>query len=352
MGFLGIGTDTDCPHQWSNPVHVDYEFLDYNGIVNNWKADPALNEFYILHRRLQALGYACRRARGVEKGGAAGSVGMALLGAEPTPLLPLPPNTPPPFQCPRAADDLTDYDTKSNLAKLQAGDPVLGLVGGNCDAGLGPLPSTNAAVLRNECLMALALRDVKKTKEVGTDTYKDPPGIILDLAGAALGLISTLPFGAPIGFLAAELVNQIVDACGTHGDYDLDLHGSSGSCCPRPPAPGGPDRRAHLGPLAHAPHRPRPGTFDHKAPFCGVPIPETENHTWMIESARYLANEILTRDAIWRGLTPDPPGIMPRTASGSSSSSSSAGSSSRISTSSTRARTSTSRSSPSATSTS
>ena len=24
--------------------------------------------------------------------------------------------------------------------------------------------------------MALALRDVKKTKEVGTDTYNDPPG--------------------------------------------------------------------------------------------------------------------------------------------------------------------------------
>ena len=69
--FFGIGTDTDCPHQWSNPVHVDYEFLDYNGIVNNWKADPALNEFYILHRRLQALGYACRHASGVEKGDAA-----------------------------------------------------------------------------------------------------------------------------------------------------------------------------------------------------------------------------------------------------------------------------------------
>ena len=48
------------------------------------------------------------------------------------------------------------------------------------------------------------------------------------------------------------------------------------------------------------------GTFDRKTHFCGVQIPETENHTWMIESARYLANEILTRDAIWRGLTPDP----------------------------------------------
>ena len=308
-GFLGIGTDTDCPHQWSNPVHVDYEFLDYNGIVNNWKADPALNEFYILHRRLQALGHACRRARGVEKGGAAGSVGMALLGTEPTPLLPLPPNTPPPFQCPRAADDLTDYDTKSNLAKLQAGDPVLGLVGGNCDAGLGPLPSTNAAVLKNECLMALALRDVKKTKEVGTDTYKDPPGIILDLAGAALGLISTLPFGAPIGFLAAELVNQIVDACGTHGDYDFDLQWIIRMMLVHGPTGTGGDNKIdertwdHL--LTLLTERGK-GTFDRKAHFCGVPIPETENHIWMIESARYLANEILTRDAIWRGLTPDP----------------------------------------------
>lgn len=312
--LIGIGTSTDCPYDWSNTAYVDYEFLNLNGIVNNWAANPLLNDFYLISRRNAAFAHTCRRASKIvseEPGGDFGTTAMALLGNDPVPLLPLPPNAAPLFSCPREADNLTAYDTKANLAMVQAGDDVLALVGGNCDAGLGPLPDVNAAALKNECLVALAVRNLKKKADVGTDTqlWKDDsatPAIIIG-AGIVLG---TLGAGIPGALLGGLLADLIADCGATKGDYDFQLQWLVRLMIVHGPREIGGDNKIDerswnhlLTLLTERGH----GDFSRIVYFCGAPIaPETENHQLMIESARYLTNAILTADARRHGNLPDP----------------------------------------------
>jgi hypothetical protein len=295
----GIGTSTDCPHDWSNPVYVDYEFLDLKSALNS-VANPGLKEFYVTRRRNNALAYACRRASNIdseEASGAFGATAMALLGSE-TPPISLSPGVPEYFTCPRQADNLTKHDTKAALDGLQAGDEVLALVGNDCNSGL-IFSDPSIVALKNECLMALALRGLRKTKVVGTDTYFEDDGWLSILGGVGLGL-------GPIGAAAGA---AIADECSNvHGDYDFDLqwilrimlvHGPTGT--------NRIDDRTWKHLLTLLTERGK-GSFDKGVLVCGIEIPsiETENHIWMIESARYLTNALLTADALRRGAIADP----------------------------------------------
>jgi hypothetical protein len=291
-----LGTSTECPHEWSNAVYVDYEFLDL-GFGLNATSNPSLDEFYLAHRDNSALEYACRRARNIESTTASGGFGttaMALLGNQ-TPLLSPPPGTPEPFYCPREVDNLTKFDTRAALEELQQGDEVLSRVGNNCDSGL-LFADPDIVALKNECLMALALRSLSKDKVVGTDTYFNDDGLLSTIGGVVFG-----PFGGAAGA-------AIDEECEVHGDYDFELqwivrimlvHGPSGT--------NKLDERTWKHLLTLLTERGL-GTFDRAVTVCGVVtfVPETENHNLMIESARYLTNEILTADALRRGETPDP----------------------------------------------
>jgi hypothetical protein len=312
-GFLGIGTDTECPHPWSNTAYVDYEFLNLRHMLNRPPAGMGW-QYQLNERRNAALAFACRRADGLEteEPGGLGMTAMALLASKP-PLLFVPPGTLRPFTCRRELDNLTKLDTVENLAALNAGDDILSVVGGDCDAGLGPVPGDPGAwALKNECVVALALRGLKKTKEVGTDTELDEEEAIIALsviAGALGGLVAPIGvIGAAVGYLLGE---ELAECAGTRGDYDFELqwlvrlmlvHGPIGIH----DSDGKIDETTWKHLLSLLTERGR-GTFDRTVLFCGLPVaPETENHAWMIESARYLTNEILTRDAIRRGGSPDP----------------------------------------------
>lgn len=286
--FLGIGEDTECPFAWSNTVFVDYEFIQIGDGLDHAPTVQVRNQLFA-RRRNAAMRYACARAGGLNADEASGdfsTAAMALLGTDQVPLFGDPSIDL--FSCPRTLDNLTKFDTPEVLARLSQGDDVVGLVGGSCDYG-----QPGHSVLKNECVVAMALRGLRQKKVIGTNLQ------VFDDDSLWADLVDLLP----------DVVGDVIDCPLEHGDYDFELMWIVRIMLSHGPYPIGDGRidettwRHLLGLLSVR----GVGSFDHLARLCGVPVsPETENHTWMIEAARYITNEILALDALRRGQPLDP----------------------------------------------